>query len=141
MVSTIISYVTALIIFVAIDFVWLGWIGGPVYRQTLGDILAPNVRLGPAIVFYLIYPLGLVLFAVQPGLGNSQLLQTAMLGALYGFFTYATYDFSNFATLRNWTLGITLMDIAWGCVLGAMTAAITAKASPLIQSGIPGSSL
>ena len=63
-----------------------------------------------------------------------------MLGALFGFFTYVTYDFTNFATLRNWTFGVTLMDIAWGCVLGALTAAITCIVSPGIQAWIAGPS-
>ena len=134
--SSVISYIIALIIFVAVDIVWLTWIGGPLYRQILGDILAPSVRIGPALAFYLIYPLGLVLFAVQAGLANGQVLQAAMLGALYGFFTYVTYDLTNFATLRGWTLGVTLLDIAWGCVLGALTAAITVA----VQSWMSGPS-
>ena len=138
--SALISYIVAMIVFVAIDLVWLTWVGGPLYRQILGDILAPSVRLAPALVFYVIYPAGLVMFAAQPGISAGQSSQAAMLGALFGFFTYATYDFTNYATLRNWTLGLTLIDIGWGCVLGAVTAAITSNVSPAILSWFVGRS-
>jgi uncharacterized membrane protein len=119
----VIAYLSTLLIFVGIDMVWLTWVGGPVYRSLLGDILLPTVRMAPAFVFYLIYPVGLVLYAVQPNLTSGSLLAAAIAGALFGFFTYATYDLTNFATLRNWPLTVTLMDIGWGMVLGAVAAA------------------
>ena len=120
-----IAYVVTLLLFVGIDLVWLTWIGGPVYREVLSDILLPSVRVPPSIAFYLIYPLGLVLFAVLPGVNGGGIAGALWAGALFGFFTYTTYDLTNFATLRNWNLAVTLMDIGWGCVLGAVTAAAT----------------
>ena len=118
-----IGYLITLLIFVGIDLVWLSWIGGPVYREALGDILLPTVRMQPAFLFYLIYPLGLMMFAVHPGLHGGNFTGALVAGALFGFFTYATYDLTNFATLRNWTMAVTLMDIGWGSVLGAVTSA------------------
>jgi uncharacterized membrane protein len=118
-----VAYLVTLLLFVGIDLVWLTWVGGPIYRQFLGDMLLPGVRIPPALAFYLIYPLGLVMFAVHPGLNGGSILGALLAGALFGFFTYATYDLTNFATLRNWNLVVTVMDIGWGCLLGAATAA------------------
>ena len=129
-----IGYLITLLIFVGIDLVWLTWIGGPVYREVLGDILLPTVRLQPAFLFYLIYPLGLLMFAVHPGLQGGTVTGALVAGALFGFFTYATYDLTNFATLRNWTMAVTLMDIGWGCVLGA----VTSGAAVMLTKGLGG---
>lgn len=120
---SVVAYLATLLVFVGIDLVWLTWVGGPVYRGSLGDLLLPSVRMQPAMAFYLIYPLGLTMYAVHPGLNGAGVLSTLLAGALFGFFTYATYDLTNFATLRHWTLAVTLMDIGWGCVLGAVSAA------------------
>lgn len=140
MLLAISAYVVTLVIFVALDMVWLSWIGGPAYRAVLGEILLQNVRIGPAIIFYLGYPLGLALFAVPPNLGGGSISQAMMRGALFGLFTYATYDLTNMATLKNWTWGVTLMDIGWGCVLGGVAAAAAAAIVPLIGGyfGAPG---
>ena len=119
-----IAYLVTLLLFVGVDLVWLTWVGGPVYRQALGDLLLPAVRIQPALAFYLIYPLGLVMFAVHPGVNGGSIVGAMLAGALYGFFTYSTYDLTNFATLRNWNLAVTFMDIGWGCVLGAASAAL-----------------
>jgi uncharacterized membrane protein len=129
-----IAYLATLLIFVGIDLVWLTWVGGPVYRSMLGDILSPSVRMGPALAFYLIYPVGLVIYAVHPNLSTGSLVAAATAGALFGFFTYATYDLTNFATLRNWPLAVTLMDIGWGMVLGAVVAAAATLVTGSIAS-------
>ncbi len=133
-----IAYLVTLLVFVGVDLIWLTWVGGPVYRDALGDLLLPTVRMQPALAFYLIYPLGLTMFAVHSGLHGTGMAGAAVAGALFGFFTYATYDLTNFATLRHWTLAVTLMDIGWGCVLGAVTAAavsITGAISTLLGLG------
>lgn len=119
MLPSITGYVITLMTFVAIDLTWLGIMAPRLYKPTLGDIGLASVNLPPAIAFYLLYPLGLVIFAVEPALrwGTGE---TALLyGALFGFFTYATYDLTNQATLRNWTSSLSVVDIAWGTVLGA----------------------
>ena len=91
--------------FLLIDLVWLKLMGEWMYRPTLGDILLPQPRLWPAVIFYLLYPLGLLGFAVMP--------------AYHGFFTYATYDLTNQATLRNWTTLLSVTDVLWGSTLAA----------------------
>lgn len=135
-VTSAIAYGVTLLVFVALDMVWLTWVGGPLYRQVLSDILTPNVRLEPALLFYLIYPLGLMVFAVHPAINGGTVLTALLMGALFGFFTYVTYDLTNFATLKSWTLGVTLMDIAWGCFLGGAAAAAAASAGPSIASWV-----
>lgn len=120
----IIGYIATLIAFLLVDMAWLGTMVNRIYRPALGDILAPSVDLAPAAAFYLIYPVGLLVFAVLPGLKSGSILMAAMYGALFGFFTYATYDLSNYATLRNWTLQVTIIDIAWGTLLGAIAASV-----------------
>lgn len=119
----IVSYIAALLLFFLADMVWLGTMSSRLYKPTLGDILLSDVSMMPAIVFYLLYPVGLVVFAINPALKGGNMTTALAFGALFGLFTYGTYDLTNQATLRNWSTGLTLADMAWGCVLGAMTAA------------------
>jgi uncharacterized membrane protein len=118
-----VAYFATLVVFLLADMLWLGTMVNRIYRPALGDILSASVNFPPALVFYLVYPIGLVIFAVMPGLRSGSVATAATYGALFGFFTYATYDLSNYATLRNWTLQVTIVDIAWGTVLGAIAAA------------------
>jgi uncharacterized membrane protein len=118
------AYVAALLAFAAVDMTWLTTMGAALYRSTLGDILLSTVRIPPAIAFYLLYPLGIVIFAVAPALRSGSATTALIYGALFGLFTYATYDLTNFATLRNWTLKITLIDIVYGAVAVAFVAVI-----------------
>ena len=116
------AYLSTLVVFVICDMVWLGTMASRLYRPTLGDILLADVNLPPAVAFYLIYPAGLVVFAVLPALKSESLAQAALNGALFGFFSYLTYDLTNQATLRNWTTQLSLLDISWGTLLGALSA-------------------
>lgn len=118
------AYVAALLAFAAIDMTWLTTMGAALYRSTLGDILLSTVRIPPAIAFYLLYPLGIVIFAVAPALRSGSATTALIFGALFGLFTYATYDLTNFATLRNWTLKITVIDMIYGAVAVALVAVI-----------------
>lgn len=118
------AYVSALITFVVVDAVWLATMAARLYRPILGDILAPAVNIPPAIVFYLGFPVGLVIFAILPALKAGGLSAALLYGALFGMFTYATYDLTNHATLRNWVWQITLIDIAWGSLLSAGAAGV-----------------
>lgn len=124
MITYVTAYAAAFVAFVAADMVWLGLMVNRVYRPALGDILIPGVNLPPAIIFYLLFPVGLLIFAVLPALKSESTAMAAGYGALFGFFTYATYDLSNFATLRNWTVQVTAIDMAWGTVLGAIAALV-----------------
>jgi len=122
MTRAIVSYLSSLLTFVACDMVWLGLMAPRFYRPILGDSALAGVNLPPAIAFYLLYPVGLVIFAVMPGLRGGGVTQAAIWGALFGLFTYATYDLTNQATLRNWSSVLTVVDVAWGTILGAFAA-------------------
>jgi uncharacterized membrane protein len=119
------AYLVSLVTFVAIDLTWLGIMAPRFYKPILGDIAVSGVNLPPAILFYALYPIGLVIFAIQPALKSGSMSTALISGALFGFFTYATYDLTNQATLRNWTLELTLVDVAWGTLLGAISASIS----------------
>ena len=116
------TYFATLAVFVLCDMAWLGTMASRLYRPTLGDIMLKNLNLGAGIAFYLIYPIGIVIFAILPALKSGSLAQAMLYGALLGFFTYMTYDLTNQATLRNWTTQLTLIDIAWGTLLGTIAA-------------------
>ncbi len=120
--SYVVAYAGALVLFVAMDFAWLSTIGAALYRSTLGDLLATSVRLPPAIVFYLAYPVGIVVFAVMPALRAETPLNALLLGALFGALAYGTYDLTNHATLRVWSLQITVIDIVYGALASGVTA-------------------
>ena len=118
----VIAYVAVLIVFGTIDAVWLTTMGAMLYRPALGDILAPSMRVAPAIVFYLLFPVGIVVFAVLPGLRAQSPVTAATLALLFGALAYATYDLTNYATLRNWTLQITVIDIGYGALASGIAA-------------------
>jgi len=117
-----VAYVSTAILFGLLDFVWLTRVGPGLYKPILGDLLAPSPRAGPALAFYLLYVLAILVFAVGPALQTGNWRTALLWGALLGFFAYATYDLTNHATLRVWALKITLMDMAWGTFATAMGA-------------------
>ena len=119
-----VAYAATAVAFLAIDFVWLGYIARDFYRSQLGDLLADPVNLPAAAVFYLIYVIGVVIFAISPALKSGAWTDALLYGALFGFFCYATYDMTNLATIRNWPLTMTLVDMAWGTALTATAATI-----------------
>lgn len=120
----LIAYVVTAAAFLAIDSVWLSNMANVFYRPVMGDMLAPNFRLAPAIIFYLIFVVGLVVFAVKPGLLAGSGTVPLVHGALLGFVAYATYDLTNQATLKNWSWTLTITDLMWGTVLSAVSAYI-----------------
>jgi uncharacterized membrane protein len=119
------AYVIALLVFAALDIAWLTTMGAALYRSTLGDILLTSVRIEAAVAFYLLFPLGIVVFAVAPALKAGSPLPALFYGALFGLLAYATYDLTNFATLRNWTLKITAIDMAYGAIVVAAVSVLT----------------
>lgn len=124
------SYIVAFVLFATLDIIWLTLMSGVLYRPVLGDMLAPEIRIAPALAFYLAYPIGLVLFAIAPALRSGSLLDALFLGAVLGALTYATYDLTNFATLRNWTLQLTVVDIVYGAVVAGGVAGLTYLVAP-----------
>jgi uncharacterized membrane protein len=119
----LIGYVTCLAVFGILDAVWLSIMANALYRPALGDVMLDRLRLVPAAIFYLGFPLGVMHFAVMPAVRAESLAMAFGNGALIGLIAYATYDLTNYATLRPWTLQITLADIAYGTVAIAVVAA------------------
>jgi uncharacterized membrane protein len=117
-------YAIAVPVFFIIDMFWLGVVARGFYQNQIGHLLGP-INWPAAIVFYLIFLAGLVYFALMPSLESGSFGTALMLGALFGFFTYATYDLTNYATLRDWPLTVTLVDIVWGSLLGALVSSVT----------------
>jgi uncharacterized membrane protein len=98
------------------------------YQQAIGHLMADQPKVAAAVLFYVLYTAGLLLFAVVPNVEAAGIGRAMLMGALFGFFAYATYDLSNLATLRNWPLGLTAIDMAWGATLSGLSAA-AAKAA------------
>ena len=118
------SYLLTTVVFFAIDLVWLGVIAKNLYNKHLGSLLADQVNWTAAIIFYLLFIVGIFIFAIVPAVNKESLKHAIMMGALFGFFTYATYDLTNLATLKDWPIKIVFIDIIWGSVL---TAAVSAS--------------
>ena len=110
-------YFTTLFAFFAIDMVWLGLVARTFYRQQIGFLLRPDTNWVAAIIFYLLFIVGILVFVVLPGLQDNSLKTTILRAALFGLVTYATYDLTNLATVRDWPLLITIVDLAWGIIL------------------------
>ena len=128
------AYVAALIVFVMIDAVWLSVMGNMLYRPILGDILLPTLRLAPALVFYAVFPIGIVALAAMPGLKLGSLGSAAVSGLLLGAIAYGTYDLTNYATLRNWNLQLTVLDIVYGAIATGAAAVAATYASRMVAS-------
>jgi uncharacterized membrane protein len=120
----LIPYVAVLVVFGIIDAAWLNTMGKLLYRPTLGDILLDDLRIAPAMVFYFAYPIGVVAFAVMPGLHSDSLVVAFLSALLFGATAYGTYDLTNYATLRNWTLQIAVIDICYGALASGIAATV-----------------
>jgi uncharacterized membrane protein len=118
-------YAIALPVFFAIDMVWLGLVAKNFYRNQIGFLMTPNINWVAAILFYLLFIVGLVLFVITPAVEKGSWLHALLFGALFGLITYATYDLTNLATLKDWPLWVTIVDMAWGATLGALVSVIT----------------
>lgn len=118
-------YLIALAIFLLLDAIWLGLVARSFYQTHLGPLLLTRPRFGVAGLFYAIYIVGLLYFALVPGLDAANLSLTLLRAALFGFFCYLTYDASNLATLKGYAESIAIADIIWGAVLSAVTGGAT----------------
>lgn len=114
-------YLLTVPVFFAIDMVWLGLVANKFYQSQIGHLLG-NVNWSAAIIFYLVYIVGILIFAVMPGIESGSWQKALLWGALFGFFTYATYDFTNLATLKDWPYLVVLVDVIWGTVLSGSVA-------------------
>jgi uncharacterized membrane protein len=119
----VIAYIGAAVVFGALDAVWLGWAGSKLYRPALGNLLADQFRLAPALVFYVLYLAGMVWFAVRPGLTQG-LGAAALNGAILGAMCYMTYDLTSQAVLARWPVHVTVIDVIWGTFATTVAATV-----------------
>lgn len=135
LIRTITAYLMTGLCFALIDSVWLRTMYSRLYQPELGALLG-GLRLGPAIAFYLIYIAGMMWFAVGPALANGRWQTALVQGAMLGLLCYATYDLTNFATLKVWSLKVTVLDILWGTILtGSASVAGWAATRALLGKG------
>ena len=118
-------YLIALPVFFTIDMVWLGLVAKDFYRAQIGALMKPDVNWVAAIIFYLIFIAGLVVFVIAPSMEKGSWMHALLFGALFGLVCYATYDLTNLAVTKDWTLLVTLVDLAWGATLATSVSAIT----------------
>ncbi|MBJ2159860.1 DUF2177 family protein [Variovorax sp. IB41] len=124
----LVAWAATFIVLLVIDMLWLGVVAKNMYQQAMGDLMSPEPRLAFAAVFYLLYPIGLLVFAILPGIDAQSVTRAAVLGGLFGLFCYSTYDLTNLAVIRNWPLGLSFIDIAWGTLVSGVAAAAGALA-------------
>lgn len=122
--SLVVLYIASVVLFLALDFVGLSYLVKPVFDRQIGEIMLERPRYGPALVFYLFYVVGLMVFVTAPALRDGTPLMTVfLLACLFGAVAYGTYEFSNLATLKGWTWSMVAVDLTWGTVLTGTTAA------------------
>jgi uncharacterized membrane protein len=117
-------YLISLPTFIALDLLWIGVIMKDFYQSRLGHLFG-DVNWGAAVLFYLIFLLGVTFFVTAPAVAAGSVSRAALYGAFFGLATYATYDLTNHATIKNWPLSVTVVDMLWGAFLGCAVATIT----------------
>ncbi len=122
--NLLLLYLVTLVAFLIIDLIWLGLVARKFYREQIGFIMAPAVNWPAAIIFYLLYIAGLLYFVTYPAIVRESIAYATYSGALFGLICYATYDLTNLATLKNWPLKVTLIDLVWGSVLSTLLAMV-----------------
>lgn len=123
--STLWSFLAAVLIFLAIDLVWLGVVASRLYQHYMGHLLREHPNWPAALTFYLIFIAGLLWFAVRPGVADGSAATVALNAAIYGFVTYATFDLTSLAVLARFPLAIVPIDMAWGTILSTLVASGT----------------
>lgn len=121
----IVAYLVAALAFGAMDAVWLNTMFTRLYKPEIGELLG-DLRWAPALIFYLLYLVGIQIFAVAPALKSGQWTTALIYGALFGLFCYATYDLTNHATMKVWSIKVTVLDIIWGTFATGTASAIAA---------------
>ena len=116
----VIFYCLTALVFFIVDILWLGWIAKDFYQRQLGTFFRERVLWGAAIIFYLLFVFGLIVFTVVPALKADSLGWAVLYGMLFGLVTYSTYDLTNLATLKGWPLKIVVVDILWGMILSGV---------------------
>lgn len=125
-------YALSLSLLIVFDFLWLGFIAKGFYRTRMGGLMGKTVWIA-ALVFYVLFTFGLTFFATYPAATRGTFVTASILGGLFGFFTYATYDLSNLATLRGWSWQLSVVDMCWGTVLGSLVATAAVFVNTLVS--------
>ncbi|MES2668363.1 MAG: DUF2177 family protein [Patescibacteria group bacterium] len=121
--QTLILAAVVLPIMLVIDLLWLGVVGANFYKTQLGSLMRPDIVWPAAIAFYLIYAVAVAFFVIMPGITAQSVVRVLLTGAFFGLAAYAAYDLSNLATLKDWPLTVTLVDLVWGASFTAVSAA------------------
>jgi uncharacterized membrane protein len=126
-------WVATAVVFLGLDAVWLSFSASLLYRPLLGNLLREEFLLAPAVLFYIIYTIGIVVFAVSPALASGRWTDAGFRGLFLGLFGYAVYDLTNQATLRDWPVAVTMADLVWGTLLTAVAAIAGLLAARAVQ--------
>mgnify|MGYP000456923249 FL=1 len=121
---SLIAYLSTVVVFFAIDFVWLNFVAQKFYNAQMGDLLKDSFNLPVAAGFYLVYIVGIVIFAINPALKSGAWTTALLYGALFGFFCYATYDLTNLSTMKGFPPLVAVVDIAWGAFITGVSATL-----------------
>lgn len=127
------NYLLTFACFMLIDFIWLGLVAKSFYRSQIGYLMKSSPNWTAAIIFYLLYVVGIMVFVIQPALRQGSWRYALLAGAFFGFITYMTYDLTNLATIQDWPMVVTIVDIAWGAVLGGATGLLSYSLINLFQ--------
>jgi len=114
------AYLLTLLVFLTVDFLWLGFIAKRFYHRYLGHFLSEEVNWAAAFLFYLIFIFGMLVFVIYPAIKADSGMQALWKGMLYGLVTYATFDLTNLALIKDWPATIVLVDLVWGIVLSGI---------------------
>jgi uncharacterized membrane protein len=123
--KNLVQYMVVLVVFFTIDMVWLGIVAKGIYSKYLGYLMSPKVNWGAALLFYFLFILGLLVFVIQPALVIQSTSDLLLKAALFGLVTYATYDLTNLATIKDWPVVITLIDLTWGMSLSVIVSGLS----------------
>jgi len=118
-------FLIALPVFFAIDMIWLVLVAKNFYQKQIGFLMKPDINWYAAIIFYLLFIVGLVTFVITPSVEKHSWVHALIFGAFFGLVTYATYDLTNLATTKDWPMLVTIVDLIWGMVLSASVSLIT----------------
>jgi uncharacterized membrane protein len=113
----ILCYLLTTVAFFAVDMTWLGLVAKDLYKKQLGGLLSDQINWGAAVIFYLLFIVGIFIFVIFPAIEKNSFLHAVLMGAFFGLITYATYDLTNYATMKDWPLTIVFIDLAWGSFL------------------------
>ncbi len=118
-------FAVTFVVFLGVDLLWLGFIAKDIYANAIGHLMSPNVNWSAAIIFYIIFVIGILYFVVEPALVHQDIIKLLIASALFGFVSYATFDLTSLATLKDWPLNITIIDLIWGTSLSLLVSSIS----------------